>query len=57
MIRVDIKNNNLDAYQRLIELAKKDKVFKGCGNPDDMWVGLKFETDEEFLKWLEEVDK
>jgi len=51
-IRIELKKGSDPEYKKLIKMAKKDKVFKACGNPDDPWVILKFETEPEFNAWL-----
>lgn len=54
MITIDIKSE--DAYKKIIGLAKKDDKFKACGNLDNMWIILKFETNEQFLEWLSKTE-
>lgn len=53
MDSVKVTLHGLPAYRELIRRAKRDKVFKGCGNADNLWVLLKFKTPELALEWLE----
>ena len=47
MIEIQFKPGRLKEYQLMIEVAKRDGVFKACGSPDDPWVMLKFDTEQE----------
>ncbi len=52
MITIEVNKGDLKAFKKIIKLAKRDGYYKACGNPDNPWVILKFETKEAFLTWL-----
>ena len=50
---ITLKENTPDeVYSRFVDLAKKQGVFKACGNPDEKWIMVKFDNEVECLAWM-----
>jgi hypothetical protein len=51
IVKIDVECSDRD-YTRLCNQAENDSVFKACGNPDKKWLMLRFATENQKLKWL-----
>jgi hypothetical protein len=51
--KLTLKKSTTDIeYTRLCNFAEKQGIFRACGNCEEKWILLHFETDTDYLAWL-----
>ncbi len=40
-----------EVYTEFCEMTQRQGVFKACGNPDEKWIMVQFETEIDYISW------